>query len=214
MTSQLPLWSQSLSSEGTVPLVGLTGGMGAGKLTALATLKQLGAEVLSTDAVVHELYEEQRVRDAVTERWGPEVAPGGVVDRVAVARRAFASEQERGWLEGMLWPLVGERMAQWLAHARSLHPPPKAAVVEIPLLFESGMEGGFDATIAIITSEPLRRERAAARGHEREDERITRQLSQEQKARLATYVVHNDGGEDELDERLREILDELAGKDR
>ena len=187
--------------------------MGAGKSTALATLKQLGAEVLSTDAVVHELYKEQRVRDAITERWGPEVAPGGVVDRAAVAQRAFASEQERGWLEGMLWPLVGERMAQWLQSARSLRPPPRAVVVEIPLLFESELESGFDATIAVIASESLRRERAGARGHEREDERISRQLSQEQKARLATYVVHNDGSENELHERLREILDELASKD-
>lgn len=194
-----------------MPLVGLTGGMGAGKSTALATFERLGAEVLSTDAVVHELYEEQRVRDAVTERWGPEVAPGGVVDRAAIAQRAFASEQERGWLEGMLWPLVGERMAQWLQHARSLRPPPKAAVVEIPLLFESGMQSGFDATIAVVTSESLRRERASVRGHEREEERTTRQLSQEQKARMATYVVYNDGSESELAERLREILSQLAG---
>ena len=183
--------------------------MGAGKSTALTTLKQLGAAVLSTDAVVHELYEEQGVRDAVLERWGPDVTPGGVVDRAAIARRAFSSEQERGWLEALLWPLVGQRMAQWLEHARSLCPPPRAAVVEIPLLFESGMQGGFDATIAVVASESLRRERAAGRGHEREDERTTRQLSQEQKAQRATYVVRNDGSEGELEARLREILDEL-----
>lgn len=195
--------------QAQVPFVGLTGGMGAGKSTALAALEQLGAAVLSTDVVVHELYGEGRVRDAVLERWGPDVAPGGVVDRAAVARRAFAREQDRGWLEGLLWPLVAERMARWLEHARSLRPPPRAAVVEIPLLFESGMQGGFDATIAVVASESLRHERAAGRGHEREDERTTRQLSQAQKAQRATYVVRNDGSESELEARLREILDEL-----
>ena len=75
--------------DAVVPFVGLTGGLGAGKSTALAALQRLGAVVLSTDAVVHELYAGERLRDAVVERWGPEVAPAGVVDRSAVAERAF-----------------------------------------------------------------------------------------------------------------------------
>src|SRR2546427_4968571 len=84
-----------------VPLVGLTGGLGAGKSTALAALERLGAATLSTDAVVHELYDSDEVRDLVVGRWGPEVAPGGVVDRSAVAERAFAAPEERAWLEGV-----------------------------------------------------------------------------------------------------------------
>ena len=71
-----------------VPVVGLTGGMGAGKSTALEALRRLGAAVLSTDAVVHELYQQPQLRDAVVERWGAQVAPGGQVDRAAVAQRA------------------------------------------------------------------------------------------------------------------------------
>src|SRR5438309_548921 len=95
--------------EPGVPFVGLTGGMGAGKSTALAALERLGAEVLSSDAVVHELYDSEQVREAVVRRWGPEVAADGAVDRAAVAQRAFASEEERAWLESLLWPLVSER---------------------------------------------------------------------------------------------------------
>ena len=72
------------------PFVALTGGIGAGKSEALAALARLGAATLSTDAVVHELYAGPEVRDAVVARWGPDVAPGGVVDRAAVARHAFA----------------------------------------------------------------------------------------------------------------------------
>ncbi|MFZ1153497.1 MAG: dephospho-CoA kinase [Solirubrobacteraceae bacterium] len=195
-----------------VPFVGLTGGMGAGKSTALSTLEDLGAQVLSTDAVVHELYGDEQVRRAVVERWGAEVAPGGVVDRAVVAARAFAGgEAERRWLEGLLWPLVGARIAGWLEHVRALQPAPKAAVVEVPLLFEAGMEAGFDATIAVIAEEGMRSQRAAGRGHALPDERVARQLSQEEKAQRATFVVHNDGTEGDLRRELTAVLGKLLG---
>jgi dephospho-CoA kinase len=193
-----------------VPFVGLTGGLGAGKSTARAALGRLGAEVLSTDAVVHELYDSPHVRDAVVARFGPDIAPAGTVDRAALARRAFAGEQERTWLEGMIWPLVGERVTAWLERARARTPPPRAAVVETPLLFEAGMEGIYDATIAVIAAEPLRRERAAGRGHAVVDERAARQLAQEEKALRATFVVRNDGSEEELERALSAILDKLG----
>jgi dephospho-CoA kinase len=184
--------------------------MGAGKSTALAALERLGAEVLSTDAVVHELYAgEDRLREAVVERWGTEVAPGGVVDRGAIARRAFAHEDERRWLEGLLWPLVGERVWAWLAHARALRPAPRAAVVEVPMLFEAGMEGLYDATIAVVAEEDARRERAAGRGHELQEQRSARQLPQREKARRATFTVRNDGTVEELEKKLSEVLEKL-----
>ena len=193
-----------------VPFVGLTGGMGAGKSTALEALERLGAEVLSTDAVVHELYAGEELRDAVVERWGPEVAPGGVVDRSAIAAHAFARGEDRAWLEELLWPRVGARTLAWLEQARARRPPPRAAVVEIPLLFEAGMEGLYDATIAVISAEEIRRERAAGRGHVLMEERAARQLSQEEKAQRATFAVSNDGTEEELQRELSAILDKLG----
>jgi dephospho-CoA kinase len=184
--------------------------MGAGKSTALKALERQGAAVLSTDAVVHELYtSDEGLRDAVVKRWGTDVAPGGVVDRSAVARRAFANDGERRWLEGLLWPLVGERVGAWLMQVRTQRPAPRAAVVEIPLLFESGMDALYDATIAIVADEQLCRERAAARGHELQAQRTARQLSQDEKGRRATFTVRNDGTERELEEKLSEILDKL-----
>jgi dephospho-CoA kinase len=193
-----------------VPFVGLTGGLGAGKSTALAALERLGADVLSSDAVVHELYEGEQLRDAVVGRFGPDVAPGGVVDRSEVARRAFATPEDRAWLEGIVWPLVGARVAGWLERARGRTPAPRAAVVEVPLLFEAGLEGLYDATIAVIADESLRQRRAAARGHAQVDERAARQLSQDEKAARATYVVHNDGTEGDLERRLSAVLDKLS----
>jgi dephospho-CoA kinase len=192
------------------PLVGLTGGMGAGKSTALAALEALGAAVLSTDAVVHELYAgDERLRAALVARWGEQVAPGGSVDRAAVAQRAFARPEDRAWLEQLLWPIVGERVAQWLQSVRARRPPPRAAVVEVPLLFEAGMEELYDATVAVVADEQLRRERAASRGHNLEDARAARQLEQHEKAARATFTVRNDGTREDLAAQLSAVLDKL-----
>ncbi|HYM44554.1 MAG TPA: dephospho-CoA kinase [Solirubrobacteraceae bacterium] len=196
--------------EQVVPFVGLTGGMGAGKSTALTELERLGAAVLSSDAVVHELYAgDERLREEIVARWGDRVAPGGLVDRAAVAERAFARAEDRAWLEGLLWPLVGERVAAWLDEVRSRRPPPRAAVVEVPLLFEAGMEGLYDATIAVVADEQVRRQRAASRGHALEDARSARQLDQEEKARRATFTVRNDGSVQELAAQLSALLEKL-----
>lgn len=187
-----------------VPFVGLTGGLGAGKSTALAALEALGAATLSTDAVVHELYRSAALRDALVERFGPEVAPGGVVDRAAVAARVFGNDGEREWLEGTLWPLVGERVAEFRASVQD-----RPAVVEVPLLFESGMEGVFDHTIAVVADEDVRAQRAAARGHEAVEERAGRQLSQAEKSQRADFTVRNDGTIAELKAELEEILRQI-----
>lgn len=165
--------------------------------------------MISSDAVVHELYEGEQLRDAVVARFGAEVAPANEVDRAAVARRAFATPEDRAWLEGVVWPLVGARVAAWLEQARCASPPPRAAVVEVPLLFEAGLGGLYDATIAVVADEQLRAGRAAARGHALVDERAARQLSQEQKAQRATFVVRNDGTVRDLERELSSVLAKL-----
>ena len=158
---------------------------------------------------MHELYADPEVRDAVVERWGPDVAPGGTVDRPAIARHAFADAGEREFLEGLLWPRVGRRIAEFREHESAREPAPRAVVIEVPLLFESGMSHGFDATIAIVADEETRRERAAARGHTAIDERTARQLSQEEKADRATFAVANSGTLEELESRLSDVLEKL-----
>ena len=193
-----------------VPFVGLTGGLGSGKSTALAALARLGAATLSTDAVVHELYAGPEVRDAVVERWGSQVAPGGTVDRGAVAKAAFAAPEERAWLEGLVWPRVAQAVLDFRAAADAADPPPRAAVVETPLLFEAGMDAIYDATVAVVAPEEIRAARAAARGHEAVDERAKRQLTQEEKAARASYVVENGGTVAELERALADVLASLT----
>jgi dephospho-CoA kinase len=192
-----------------IPFVGLTGAIGAGKSEALSALERLGAATLSTDAVVHELQGSDEVRDLLIERLGPEVAPDGAVDRGAVARLVFEHPEQREWLEGMLWPRVGQRIADWREGLEGLDPRPLAAVVEVPLLFESGFDQVFDHTLVITADDELRAERAGARGHEGLAERETRQLTQEQKTQRADSVIRNDGDLPELQEKLSMFLETM-----
>lgn len=189
--------------------IGLTGGIGAGKSTALEALAQLGVPVISSDAIVHELYRTQEVIDAVVDRFGPEIAPEGVVDRSALAVRAFATDEDRRWLEQLLWPRVGARTAAWRADVGRARPPVTFAVSEVPLLFEAGLESTFDATIAVVAPEHLRHERARARGHAALPARGARQLTQDEKAERADFVVVNDGDLTQLRESLSAVLDML-----
>lgn len=185
-----------------VPFVGLTGGMGAGKSEALRALERLGAATLSSDAVVHELLESEEVRGLLAERFGADAAG----DRAAIAAVVFADPSERAWLEGILWPRVGARIAAWRDELGRRPEPPRAAVVEVPLLFESGMEAVFDHTIAVVADDAVRADRTSGRAHAAAQERDARQLPQAEKAERADYAVRNDGTLSELEEALSRIL--------
>jgi dephospho-CoA kinase len=195
-----------VAGEARVPFVGLTGGIAAGKSEALSALERAGAATLSSDAVVHELLTTGEIRDALVERFGDQVAPGGDVDRSAVAEVVFGDPEKREWLEGLLWPRVGERIAEWRDGLEQADPRPRAAVVEVPLLFESGMEAVFDRTIAVVADEEVRNERAGARGHHGVDSRTSRQMTQEEKAQRADIVVRNDGSLDDLRRALSSAI--------
>ena len=198
-----------MSAAGRVPFLGLTGGLGAGKSEALRALAALGAATLSTDELVHELLATDELHDLVVERLGPEVAPAGELHRARIAERVFGDDAARVWLEGVLWPRVGERVASWRTSVERADPAPRAAVVEVPLLFESGMDAIFDRTIAVVADESIRAERAGGRGHAAVAERSGRQLTQGEKAQRADFVVRNDGSVDELVQSLSRVLAKL-----
>ncbi|HEX8689646.1 MAG TPA: dephospho-CoA kinase [Solirubrobacterales bacterium] len=186
--------------------IGLTGGIAAGKSEALAAFERLGAATISSDAVVHELLESEPLLGRLTERWGPEIAPDGVVDRTRIGEIVFADPSELSWLEAQIHPLVGERVGAWMA---ALPEGTEVAVVEVPLLFESEMEAVFDTTLAVVTSDEVRQARAAARGHALVGEREARQLGQEEKAARAEHVIENDGTLAELERALSDLLARL-----
>lgn len=187
--------------------IGLTGGIAAGKSEALAAFERLGAVTISSDAVVHELLETEPLLPRLVERWGGDVAPEGRVDRDRIGSIVFADPDELKWLEGQIHPLVGERIGAWLV---SLPAEATVAVVEVPLLFESGMEEVFDTTLAVVASDETRHARAVDRGHALVDEREARQLAQGEKATRAEHVVENDGSIEDLERELSTLVEKLG----
>jgi dephospho-CoA kinase len=186
--------------------IGLTGGIAAGKSEALKAFARLGAATLSSDAVVHEMLESEELREKLVERWGPDIAPDGKVERSKIGEIVFADPEQLTWLEAQIHPLVQRRTAEWLL---SLPEDTAVAVVEVPLLFEAGGDKAFDTTVAIVTADEVRRERAAARGHALVDEREARQLTQPEKAERAEHAIPNDGTVEELERRLSALLEKL-----
>jgi dephospho-CoA kinase len=186
--------------------IGLTGGIAAGKSEALAAFARLGAATLSSDAVVHELLEGEPLRGRLVERWGPEVASDGGLDRAKIGEIVFADPEQLTWLEAQIHPLVQRRTAEWLL---ALPEDTEFAVVEVPLLFEAGSDKAFDTTVAVVTADEVRRERAAARGHALVDEREARQLRQDEKAARADHTVENDGSVEDLERALSALLAKL-----
>jgi dephospho-CoA kinase len=186
--------------------IGLSGAIASGKSEALAALGRLGAATLSTDAVTHEILDEPATLARLVERWGPDVGPGGKVDRARVGEIVFERPDELRWLESVLHPLVGRRVLAW---REELDRSAELAVVEVPLLFEAGMEQFFDATLVVVAPDERRAEWAGDRGTGSVEGRSARQLTQAEKAERATFTVANDGDLDDLEAALRELWPRL-----
>lgn len=187
-------------------LVGLTGGLAAGKSEALAAFGDAGAQTISSDLIVHELLGTPEVLDLLRERWGERVIAGDGVDRGAIGGIVFADKGELEWLERMLHPRVGERIAAWM---RDLPAGTRVAVVEVPLLFEAGMQDIFDATVAVVAADAKRRSRAGVRDQVMLSEREGRQLPQEEKAARAAHVLRNDGTVEDLRAAVADLTERL-----
>ncbi len=182
--------------------VAITGGIGAGKSEALRAFARHGAATASADEVVHRLYADPEVRQALVDRWGDRVLAGGEVDRKRVGEIVFADRDELAWLESLLHPRVIAEQGRWRAEQTA-----QLAVVEVPLLFETGGESRFDAVVVITAPEETRRGRTEVADVV---ERQGRLLSDEEKAARADFVYVNDGSLDDLDAFVRSVVQRLA----
>lgn len=190
--------------------VGLTGGIAAGKSAVSRVLRDLGAVVIDADQLAREVVAKGTPGlDAVVAEFGPEVlGADGELDRPAMARLVFADDDARRRLEGIVHPLVFERIVELEAAA-----PDDAVVVhDIPLLAESGRAGTFDAVIVVDTPEEVQVERMVRdRGWDEEEarSRIRAQASRQDRLAIATHVVDNTGTLEDLRDRVTEVFDEL-----
>lgn len=190
--------------------VGLTGGIAAGKSTVLQYLEDAGVPVLSADRAVHLIYEDPEVIELVRERLGDETVVDGAVDREAVAEAVFNEPEARSWLEQMIWPRVGQKIFDFKAQQEAADPQPPFIVVEVPLLFEAGMDQAFDTTVAVIADRATRVDRAEARGDVEIEGREERQMPIEEKAERADFVVENSGSLEVLHSAVDRLIADLA----
>lgn len=190
--------------------VAVTGPFASGKSTFVRMLGELGAETVSADGLVHRLLAcDPETIARVVERFGEEVLGERGIDRRRLGERVFGDREALRELEGILHPLVRREIERRISSSRA-----PVFVAEIPLLFEGTGRGGFDYTVAVVTPEERRRGWAAERGVGEERFRAIegRQLSAEEKARLADLVVENGGGLDRLREQARALWEKVLSE--
>ncbi|MGH9048734.1 MAG: dephospho-CoA kinase [Acidimicrobiia bacterium] len=197
-------------------LVGLTGGIGAGKSTVAELLMRKGAVLVDADEVARAVVEPGGPAfEALVERFGPEVIdPDGRLDRAAVAKVAFADEQSRKDLEGITHPAINTEFTR-----RVLDAPPDAIVVlDVPLLAESqqARERPYEAVIVVEAPRDLRLARLEERGVPRADaeRRMAAQVSDEERREIATYVLDNSGDLAELERQVDDLWADLERRHR
>ncbi|HXG75555.1 MAG TPA: dephospho-CoA kinase [Gaiellaceae bacterium] len=189
--------------------VAITGGIGAGKSTALEAFRRHGAATVSSDEIVHHLLaSDPDVKRALVERFGEDIlGEDGAPDRERIALRVFKDAEALAFLEQLLHPLVSREYLTWREQLAELPNPPAVCVTEVPLLYEVGAETRFDKVV-LITAPPKLRE---ARRGGRRDDREARLLPDREKAKRADYVYVNTGTPEELDAWVAGVMAELAG---
>jgi dephospho-CoA kinase len=188
-------------------ILGLTGGMGGGKSTAARFFVEAGYRLLDSDRIVREeLLTDPVVVAQIAQRFPDAVDSQQVVKRPILAGHIFANEADRLWLESLLHPLIYARWQKAFAEA-----PAADWVVEVPLLFEQGLENWFDFTVCVATSSANQLARLIERGITQSlaEQRISKQLPLAQKIEKADFVISNDGTTEALRLQVMQLAERL-----
>ena len=190
------------------PVIGILGGVGAGKSLVASQLAQLGCEVVDADRIGHALLDEPRIRQAVRERFGDEVFdPSGRVDRQCLGRRVFGSPEDLEALEAILQPELTERVRRAVLDARG--GTAAAVVLDAPLILEKGLDALCDFMVYVSVPVEVRQGRVRrARGWNPSEvvRREASQISLKTKQDRADYIVDNSASPEHTLEQIRAIL--------
>ncbi|HVH07283.1 MAG TPA: dephospho-CoA kinase [Myxococcota bacterium] len=201
-------------------VIGLTGGIGTGKSSVAAMLAELGARVIDSDAIVHEL---QAPGMPLLAELAAEFGPGilradGSLDRAALGDRVFRDETARKRLNAIVHPAVGRESAKRLAEALASGVP--LVVLDIPLLFETRAHGtaskanlGIETIVVVWAPRALQIERQLARngyGRDEAERRVDAQIPIDEKRAQAHHVIDNSGSLEDTQRQVRELYAELT----
>jgi dephospho-CoA kinase len=190
-----------------VIVAGLTGSMGMGKSATTAMFAEEGVPVHDADAAVHALYDVGGAAVAPVEAAFPGVVHDGRVDRAKLGARVVGDPEALARLEAIVHPLVAEAREAFLAHAREKGAA--LAVVDIPLLFETGAEGAFDAIIVVTAPAEVQRARVLSRPGmtpEKFEALLARQVPDAEKRRRADYLIDTGKGFEPAREQVRRLI--------
>jgi dephospho-CoA kinase len=209
--------------HGAVPVIGLIGGIGAGKSQVAALLAGRGAQVLDADAIGHALLDQRPVRDPVIARFGPTILapPAGpddppVIDRRALASIVFARPEALAALEAIVHPRMRRTFERAIARAQRQQKA-RAVVLDAAILMEKGWNTLCDSVVYVDAPRPIRLERLARQRGWTEETLRAREAAQwppEKKRALADAVISNDAGPDELNARVDQFWTSIPAAPR
>lgn len=191
--------------------VAVTGGLSSGKSAVCNFFRKLNAYVISADEIVHQLLSlETKTGQQVAAIFGPSVIKNEKLDRQAIADVVFKDPALLKKLEECIYPAVTKIIERQYQEAKHLNPP--LFLVEIPKLFEAGMETWFDAVITVSSDENLCRKRFEAKGGTEEEyaRRMASQMPIKEKIRRSNYIIENNGGLDELKTSVEKLFHVLT----
>jgi dephospho-CoA kinase len=190
--------------------VAITGGIGAGKSTALECFRRHGAATVSSDEIVHHLLAtDPEVKRILVERLGEEIlGEDGTPDRERIAFRVFKDRDALDFLEKLLHPLVSREYMTWREQLAALPNPPEVCVTEVPLLYEVGAETRFDKVVVVTAPKKLREARRGGWT----DDRESRLVPDREKAKRADFTYANTGTPDDLDEWVGGVMTTLIAE--
>lgn len=188
--------------------IAVTGSIGSGKSTAIRILKKLGYKTFSVDEMVREINSRKDIVEKIGELFGSEmILKGGELNKIKLRELIFASKECREQLNLIIHPEVVKEMRKVLADHFE-----ETIFMEVPLLFEVGLEKLFDKTLVVRCSEILQVERVMKRdgvSREQAQNSVSSQMSVEEKAKRANFVVSSEMGIERLEEEIKEIINEI-----
>jgi dephospho-CoA kinase len=192
-----------------VVVIGLTGSIGMGKSTTARFFAEAGAPVYDADAAVHRLYAGSAV--PLVEAAFPGVSTAAGIDRGELAKRVVGDPAALKRLEEIVHPLVWDEEVQFLAEAEQARAP--VAVLDIPLLFETGAERRVDAVVVVTAPPDMQRARTLARPgmtDEKYQALLAKQMPDAEKRRRADFIVDTSHGYDSARQQVHAILQAAA----